>query len=167
MESINDAVADVLRTVRMPGDFYAAGRCAMHLPLIEVDGVGPIALPLLPAQAAQHRPLGACLGRLLRRWGEEPAAPGDQPLKLVYPLEHAYTPAELSFAALKGADAAAEGVEAAGRPASARGGTGAPAGPGVAGPGAAGPGELPLRAWPEPEPIPAQHQPGGLAFQGT
>jgi len=29
------------------------------------------------------------------------------PLKLVYPLAHAYTPAELSFAALKGADAAA------------------------------------------------------------
>ena len=32
---------------------------------------------------------------------------------LVYPLEHAYTPAELSFAALKGADAAAAGVLAA------------------------------------------------------
>lgn len=30
--------------------------------------------------------------------------------KIVYPLEHAYTPAELSFAALKGADAAAAGV---------------------------------------------------------
>jgi predicted 2-oxoglutarate/Fe(II)-dependent dioxygenase YbiX len=278
MESINDAVADVLRTVRTPGDFCAAGRCAMHLPLIEVDGVGPIALPLLPTQAAQliasaerapygrggqtlvdpavrrtwqigadrvhiagrHWPemladvveqaatgLGAgdgvvpelykllvydegsffvshrdteksagmfatlivalpslhaggalmvrhrerearlelrstdpselawaafyadcvhevlpvtsgcrlvlvynllrkgkgrlprppsyeretaALGRLLRRWCEEPAAPVDQPLKLVYPLEHAYTPAELSFAALKGPDAAAAGV---------------------------------------------------------
>ena len=29
---------------------------------------------------------------------------------LVYPLEHAYTPAELGFAALKGADAAVAGV---------------------------------------------------------
>ena len=37
--------------------------------------------------------------------------PGDaSPEKLVYPLEHAYTPAELGFAALKGADAAVAGV---------------------------------------------------------
>jgi hypothetical protein len=35
------------------------------------------------------------------------------PEKLVYPLDHAYTPAELGFAALKGADAAAAGVLAA------------------------------------------------------
>jgi hypothetical protein len=48
------------------------------------------------------------LGHLLRRWCEEPAqADEDRPLKLVYPRAHAYTPAELSFAALKGADAAA------------------------------------------------------------
>ena len=53
MESINDAVAEVLRTVRTPGDFCAAGSCEMHLPLIEVDGVGPIALPLLQTQATQ------------------------------------------------------------------------------------------------------------------
>jgi len=53
MDSINGAVADVLRTVRTPGDFCAAGSCPMHVPLIEVDGVGPIALPLLPTQAVQ------------------------------------------------------------------------------------------------------------------
>ncbi|MBA4176673.1 MAG: hypothetical protein C0505_08940 [Leptothrix sp. (in: Bacteria)] len=53
MDSINDALAAVLQTVRTPGDFYAAGHCALHVPLIEVDGAGPIALPLLPAQAAQ------------------------------------------------------------------------------------------------------------------
>lgn len=53
MESINNALADLLQTVQTPGEFYAAGNCPMHLPLIEVDGVGPIALPLLPAQAAQ------------------------------------------------------------------------------------------------------------------
>ena len=53
MDSINDAIADVLRTVQTPGDFYAAGHCPLHLPLIEVDGVGPIALPLLPVQASQ------------------------------------------------------------------------------------------------------------------
>jgi hypothetical protein len=51
------------------------------------------------------------LERLLRAWCNETAKPDeDQPLKLVYPLAHAYTPAELSFAALKGADAAAATV---------------------------------------------------------
>ncbi len=279
MDSINDALAAILRTVQTPGDFFAAGECALHVPLIAVEGIGPIALPLLPAQAAQliaaaerapygrgadtlvdtsvrrtwqisvdrvrvrgrHWPamldgiveraamgLGAgagveaelykllvydegsfflehrdtekspgmfgtlivalpslhaggelvirhhgrearldlrcadvsevawaafyadcvhevlpidsgcrlvlvynlrrtgrgrlprppsydketaALGRLLRRWCEEPARPDeDRPLKLVYPLAHAYTTAELSFAALKGADAAAATV---------------------------------------------------------
>lgn len=38
---------------------------------------------------------------LLRRWADAQ----DEPDKLILPLEHAYTPAELSFAALKGADA--------------------------------------------------------------
>ena len=36
-----------------------------------------------------------------------------RPEKLVYPLEHAYTPAEIAFDALKGADAGAAGVLAA------------------------------------------------------
>jgi predicted 2-oxoglutarate/Fe(II)-dependent dioxygenase YbiX len=53
MDSINAALAAVLQTVQTPGDFFAAGECALHLPLIEVEGIGPIALPLLPAQAAQ------------------------------------------------------------------------------------------------------------------
>ena len=35
---------------------------------------------------------------------------GFPPEKLIYPLQHAYTPAELSFGALKGADAAAAAV---------------------------------------------------------
>jgi predicted 2-oxoglutarate/Fe(II)-dependent dioxygenase YbiX len=48
---------------------------------------------------------------LLRRWAEArttrtDAACDDAPEKLVYPLEHAYTPAELAFDKLKGADAA-------------------------------------------------------------
>src|SRR5215472_4822482 len=39
---------------------------------------------------------------LLRAWGERQKSPGeDPPEKLVYPLEHAYTPAELGFATLK------------------------------------------------------------------
>lgn len=44
------------------------------------------------------------LTTLLAGWGE------DDPLKLIYPLEHAYTPAALSFNGLKGADAARAGV---------------------------------------------------------
>ena len=43
----------------------------------------------------------------LRNWGESLKDDEDKvPQKLIYPLEHAYTQAELSFAALKGADAA-------------------------------------------------------------
>jgi len=53
MDSINDALAAILRTVQTPGDYFAAGECALHVSLIEVEGIGPIALPLLPAQAAQ------------------------------------------------------------------------------------------------------------------
>lgn len=49
---------------------------------------------------------------LLSLWREEEEAPK----KIVFPLEHAYTPAELSFAALKGADqAAAKTLHAAAR----------------------------------------------------
>jgi hypothetical protein len=56
MDSINAELAAILQTVQTPGDFFAAGECALHVPLIEVEGIGPIALPLLPAQAAQtHR----------------------------------------------------------------------------------------------------------------
>ena len=48
---------------------------------------------------------------LLQAWCHAKSHPGDAtPEKLVYPLEHAYTPAELGFAALKGADAAVAGV---------------------------------------------------------
>ncbi|MEA2742942.1 MAG: hypothetical protein QOG25_1313 [Acetobacteraceae bacterium] len=50
---------------------------------------------------------------LLKDWAEEPRPSGEapaennepEPEKLIYPLEHAYTPAELGFGTLKGADA--------------------------------------------------------------
>ena len=65
----------------------------------------------------------ARLAALLRKWGDGKTMPtgaepsdGDTPEKLVYPLEHAYTQAELGFAALKGADAAVAGVLAAAAP---------------------------------------------------
>jgi predicted 2-oxoglutarate/Fe(II)-dependent dioxygenase YbiX len=53
----------------------------------------------------------AAITALLRRWVVEKDSPDDSsPEKLIYPLEHAYTPAELSFDALKSADAAAAAV---------------------------------------------------------
>jgi hypothetical protein len=48
---------------------------------------------------------------LLEQWSAAKDTPEDDaPDKLLYPLEHAYTPAELAFEALKGADAAAAAV---------------------------------------------------------
>jgi len=51
---------------------------------------------------------------LLQAWAEGKKSPDDNaPEKLIYPLEHAYTPAELGFATLKGADAAVAAALAA------------------------------------------------------
>ncbi len=214
------ALAECLSRVERPGDFFATGTFDMHPPRLAVDGVGPIALPLLPLQAEQlkavaeqapygrgtatlidtavrntwqidaarearldlsrdepaeaafaafyadcvhevlpihsgHRltliynlirPDSAALpeppdydaverqtAALLRDWGrargataalpdwpDEPDQAGEAdepepppaagPLKLVYPLEHAYTEAELGFDTLKGTDAAVAAV---------------------------------------------------------
>jgi len=46
-------LAEILRTVQRPGDFYSTGTIDMFAPRLEVAGVGPIALPLLPVQAQQ------------------------------------------------------------------------------------------------------------------
>ncbi|MDO9714056.1 2OG-Fe(II) oxygenase [Paracraurococcus lichenis] len=46
-----DDLAALLATVRRPGDFFAAGTAELLSPRLEVDGVGIVALPLLPAQA--------------------------------------------------------------------------------------------------------------------
>src|SRR3712207_7464412 len=51
MSSIATELAALLGTVRRPGDFCAAGRTELLAPLLEVEGVGPVALPLLPVQA--------------------------------------------------------------------------------------------------------------------
>jgi hypothetical protein len=57
-------------------------------------------------QVAQHDALA-----LLREWAAAAPSPDDDvPWKLVYPLDHAYTSAELGFDKLKGADAAVAGV---------------------------------------------------------
>ena len=66
--------------------------------------------PKPPDYAEQQVSIAA----LLQKWRDSRTQPDDDgPEKLVYPLEHAYTPAELGFTALKGADAAAAGVLAA------------------------------------------------------
>ncbi len=53
MLGICEELAELLSTVRRPGDFFASGRLELQTPRLTVDGVGQIALPLLPAQAEQ------------------------------------------------------------------------------------------------------------------
>lgn len=53
MTTIPASFAALLSAVQRPGDFVTTGTAALMTPLIEVDGVGPIALPLLPIQAEQ------------------------------------------------------------------------------------------------------------------
>ncbi|WFU40077.1 2OG-Fe(II) oxygenase [Bradyrhizobium sp. CB82] len=57
-------------------------------------------------KAPDYRTEHGRIVKLLRRW----ASLEDEPDKLILPLEHAYTPAELSFSALKGADAGVASV---------------------------------------------------------
>jgi len=63
-DSIPWDLAKALEQVRRPGDFYAAGTVDIHPPRLDVEGVGPIALPLLAVQAeqiiavAEHAPYG-------------------------------------------------------------------------------------------------------------
>ncbi len=59
-----------------------------------------------PLKAPDYRVEQARVAEALRNW----ASAEDEPDKLIVPLEHAYTPAELSFSALKGADAGAASV---------------------------------------------------------
>lgn len=51
MSSITSELARLFDTIKNPGDFYVSDSVEMFAPRLEVDGVGPIALPLLPAQA--------------------------------------------------------------------------------------------------------------------
>ncbi|MDD5033882.1 MAG: 2OG-Fe(II) oxygenase [Methylococcaceae bacterium] len=53
MSSIPTELAAILGSVERPGSFYAAGAAEIYMPSLEVEGVGPIALPLLPMQAEQ------------------------------------------------------------------------------------------------------------------
>ncbi|MBL8470448.1 MAG: 2OG-Fe(II) oxygenase [Rhodocyclaceae bacterium] len=53
MHPIYAQLPEILRSVRRPGDFYHAGRREMFMPSVEIDGVGPLAFPVLPQQAKQ------------------------------------------------------------------------------------------------------------------
>jgi predicted 2-oxoglutarate/Fe(II)-dependent dioxygenase YbiX len=53
MASITTELAAVLSAVSRPGDFFVSGTIEMLAPRLEVDGVGRVALPLLPMQAEQ------------------------------------------------------------------------------------------------------------------
>src|SRR3954463_3741280 len=53
MSMVTDDIAAVLSKVRRPGDFFAAGTTELLAPLLEVERVGPVALPLLPIQAKE------------------------------------------------------------------------------------------------------------------
>src|SRR4051812_45243763 len=53
MSMITADLAALLSMVRRPGDFFAAGTAELLAPLLEVEGVGPVALPLLPIQARE------------------------------------------------------------------------------------------------------------------
>ena len=46
-------LAQIFESIQRPGTFYAAGVAEIHAPSLTVDGVGQIALPLLPIQAEQ------------------------------------------------------------------------------------------------------------------
>ncbi len=53
MPSITISLAEELSTVQRSGNFYATGTAEFLARHLEVKGVGPIALPLLKAQAEQ------------------------------------------------------------------------------------------------------------------
>jgi predicted 2-oxoglutarate/Fe(II)-dependent dioxygenase YbiX len=64
MASISTQLHQILQSVDCPGDFYVSGKLEAFPPQLEVEGVGRIALPLLPLQiealiaAAERAPYG-------------------------------------------------------------------------------------------------------------
>lgn len=53
MTDLNTQLVSILSHVQRPGNFYATGKADFATPRLEVDGVGSIALPLLPLQVSQ------------------------------------------------------------------------------------------------------------------
>src|SRR2546422_9881256 len=63
MASLTTELAEILHTVQRPGDFYTTGTTDIFAPRLDVAGVGPIALPLLPVQAQQLLAVAEQIGR--------------------------------------------------------------------------------------------------------
>ena len=53
MSSINSKLFGILSGIKRSGNFFTSGRIGFFPPLLEVEGVGPVALPLLPLQIKQ------------------------------------------------------------------------------------------------------------------
>ncbi len=53
MGNLANQIAAMLSQVQHPGEFYASGTLDMHPFQLQVEGIGPIATPLLPVQAEQ------------------------------------------------------------------------------------------------------------------
>ena len=53
MSSITADLASALSSISRPGEFVTSGRTELFPPKLDVDGVGRIALPLLPVQAEE------------------------------------------------------------------------------------------------------------------
>ncbi|CAK0766979.1 2OG-Fe(II) oxygenase [Gammaproteobacteria bacterium] len=53
MPSPCQSLIKILRTVRRPGEFYTTGSVDFFMPRIEVEGIGPLSLPLPAVQAEQ------------------------------------------------------------------------------------------------------------------
>lgn len=93
--------ADCVHEVRPVTEGY---RLTLIYNLLRGDGERP---PTFNAHTEQSEAIAALLGE----WARNKNAGNDEtPEKLIYPLEHAYTPAELAFDALKNADAAAAAI---------------------------------------------------------
>jgi len=72
MSSLAADLTAILAGVRRPGDFFVSGTAELRAPSLQVEGVGPVALPLLPVQAAQlaaHLMAAAKKRSLTRQYG--------------------------------------------------------------------------------------------------
>jgi hypothetical protein len=64
MTDINTQLVYILNRVKRPGNFYATGKADLAMPRLEVEGMGSVALPLLPqqlsdlVQVAEQAPYG-------------------------------------------------------------------------------------------------------------
>jgi hypothetical protein len=93
--------ADCVHEVRPVTSGY---RLTLIYNLVRKKGRKPLTLPAYDKECAK-------ITAMLQHWVASKNAPdNDLPEKLIYPLEHAYTPAELGFDALKNADAAVAAV---------------------------------------------------------